>query len=179
MKENYTQPKYDAASALDIMVKTLTRERDGAKPFAGDWKDVFLQAMARAPIVSVAAAIAGVSRKHAIEERNADAGFARRWRDAVDEGLDEIEAAAFLSAVYGDRKPVFYQGLQIGWTVDYSQAMRSMLLEALRPRVFGPRGRRSGRKQEPKPERPAMTLEEFRQRVAEARADETPHDFSS
>jgi hypothetical protein len=169
MKANYPQPKYEAISSLDTLVKTLTRERDGVKPFADDWKDVFLQALARAPILSVAARIAAVSPRRATMDRNADAGFARRWDEAMEEGLDEIEAAAYLSAVYGDQRPVFHQGLQIGWTTDYSDAMRSMLLKALRPQVFENRSRGSGGKQKPTAKRPGMTLEEFRKRVEEAK----------
>jgi len=178
MKENCTQPKYEAASSLDILVKTLMRERDGVKPFAGDWKNVFLQALARAPILSVAARIANVSRRRATEERNADAGFARQWDHALEEGLDEIEAAAYLSAVYGDKKPVFCQGLQIGWTVDYSHAMRSMLLKARRPQVFGNRGRGSGRKKGPGAKTPCMTLDEFQKCVEEAEAGAPMECFS-
>jgi hypothetical protein len=115
--------------------------------------------------VTAAATIAGVSRKRALEERNADAGFAQRWDEALEEGIDEIEAAAYLSAVFGNQKPVLHQGLQIGWTVDYSHAMRSLLLQARRPQVFGKKD-----KQEEKPqEQRHMTLEEFRKRVEEAR----------
>jgi len=169
MKDNPAHPKYEAVSSLDILVKTLTRERDAAKLLAGDWKDIFLQALARAPILSVAARIAAVPPRRATMERNADSEFARQWDEAMEEGLDEIEAAAYLSAVFGDQRPVFHQGLQIGWTTDYSHATQSMLLKALRPEVFETRSRRSGKQKEPGARMHHMTLEEFRKRVEEAK----------
>jgi hypothetical protein len=121
--------------------------------------------LARAPIVTVAARIAGVSRARAIEERNADAEFARQWDHAIEEGIDEIEAAAYLSAVFGDKTPLFQHRKQIGWTVQHSHATRSMLLNAWRPKVFG----RKETEEPTVPKMTHMTLEEFRKRVEEAR----------
>ena len=156
-------PECEVFSATELLVKHLTRGWDGARPFAGEWKDVFVQALARAPIVSVAARIAGVTRARALEARAADAEFARRWDAAMEEGTDEIEAAAFRSAVYGEEKPVYHQGEIKGWTVEYSHAMRSILLKSRRPDVYG--DKEEAKEQGPKP----MTLEEFRKRVEEAR----------
>jgi hypothetical protein len=162
-EEKKETPKCELFSATEILVKHLTREADGAQPFVGEWREVFLRALARAPIVGVAARIAGVTRRRALEARMADAEFARRWDEAMEDGADELEAAAFRSAVYGEEKPVYHQGEIKGWTVDYSHAMRSMLLKARRPEVFGD-------KEEAKSEAPVhMTLEEFRKRVEEAR----------
>jgi len=94
---------------MDTVVEALMRERDDMKPFADHWKNVFLKALAAAPILAVAAKIAGVSPRQATEERYTDGAFARRWDEAVEHGIDEVEAAAYLSAVHGDRKPVFHR----------------------------------------------------------------------
>ena len=161
--EDRKPPDCVVFSALDILVRHLTRAMDGAPAFSGEWREVFLQALARAPIVTVAARIAGVTRARALEARMADAEFAQRWDDALEEGVDEIEAAAFRSAVYGEEKPVYHQGEVKGWTVEYSHAMRSILLKSKRPEVFDDQ-------EEPRePGMTHMTLEEFRQRVEEAR----------
>jgi hypothetical protein len=161
-REDSEPPKCEVFSASEILVKHLTREVNGAPAFTGEWREVFLQALARAPIVSVAAKIAGVSRARALEARAADAEFARRWDDAMDEGADEIEAAAFRSAVFGEEKPVYHQGEVKGWTVEYSHAMRSTLLKSRRPEVFGDKEAAKGE------ETKAMTLAEFEKRVEEA-----------
>jgi hypothetical protein len=161
-EEPVAPPECEIFSAIDLMVKHLTRVVDGAPPFAGEWKDVFVQALARAPIVTVAARIAGVSRTRALEARLADVEFARRWDEAMEEGTDEIEAAAFRSAVYGEEKPIYHQGQIKGWTVEYSHAMRTMLLKSKRPELFAD-------KEEPKaPAMKHMTLDEFEKRVEEA-----------
>jgi len=156
-------PICDGASPKDIITEILTRESPKARPSAGQWQESFFQALAMAPIAALAARIAGVSLRRAMEERNADAAFARRWDDTVEAGIEEIEAAAYLSAVHGERKPVFHHGMQIAWTVDYAHAMRSMLLKARRPEVFG--NKKGSKDNGMKP----MTLEEFRKRVEEAR----------
>jgi len=150
-------------SPKDIITQILTRERPEARPVTGPWQEVFLQALAMAPNAALAARIAGVSLRRARDERKADGGFARRWDDTVEEGIEEIEGAAYLSAVHGERSPVFHQGMQIAWTVDYSHAMRSMLLKARRPEVFGNEKASNDNGMKP------LTLEEFRQRVEEAK----------
>jgi hypothetical protein len=159
------EPKCEVFSAIDILVRHLTRNGDGAPPPSGEWKEMFLDALARAPIVTVAARIAGVSRKRALEARMADAEFARQWDDALEQGVDEIEAAAFRSAVFGEEKPVYHQGQVKGWTVEYSHAMRSMLLKSRRPEIYGDKEEDRG------PVTLPMTLEEFRKRVEEARKE--------
>ena len=145
MKANNAHPKHESASSIHTMVEILTREQDHVNPSPGEWREVFLQALARAPIVSVAAAMAGVSTRRAIDERNTDANFARHWADAVEQGVDEIEAAAYLSAVFGQKRPVFHQGKQVGWTSNDSHAMQSMFLKARRPQVFGEKEKTAGR----------------------------------
>ena len=141
------------------MVEILTRERNRVNSPPGEWKEVFLQALARAPIVSVAAAMAGVSLRHAIDERHTDAAFAQRWEDALEQGVDEIEAAAYLGAVFGRKKPVFHRGKQVDWISNDSPATRSMFLKARRPQVFG-------EKEKPKTAKTTvLTLDEFEKRV--------------
>jgi hypothetical protein len=135
----------------------------GGKPFAGPWKEAFLAVLARAPIVSVAARVAGVLPRQAIDKRDADREFAKRWDDAMEQGIDEVEAAAYLSGVFGDRRPVFHRGLQVGWAATYAHPMRTMLLKARRPQVFAKKHDSKSRETMP------MTLEEFRKRVEEAR----------
>jgi len=171
-------PNLESASSIDILVEILTRRKDAAATLTGhtgNWREVFLQALARAPIVTVAARIAGVPRARAIAERYADGEFADRWDDAIEQGIDEIEAAAYLSAVYGDRRPLFQQRKQIGWTVEYFHATRSMLLKAWRSRVFGKKEKENPKKAKT----PCMTLAEFEKRMEEAKAGPAPPEFFS
>jgi len=166
MKPNHaTQPE---RSSIDAIVEILSRETRGT-PTAADWRQVFLSALAKAPIIAVATRIAGVSPTQAFEERNNDRNFARLWDEAMQLGIDEIMAAVYLSAAYGDRKPVYRQGKQIGWTANHSRPNQAMLLQALRPQVFG-------KKKEPDETQKLipMTLEEFRKRCEEAEQGSGP-----
>lgn len=63
------------------------------------WKAVFVELLRDSPNVTAAAAGAGVNRQYAYEARKADPAFAALWDDAIEESVDELEAAVFRSAV--------------------------------------------------------------------------------
>jgi len=160
-------------SPIDIIAEQFSQDNGQANPSEpasdADWREVFLRALAKVPIVALAVRIAGVSRTQAFEQRNNDRSFARLWDEAMEHGIDQVVAAAFQSAVYGERQPVYRQGMQIGWSTNHSRPMQAMLLQALRPKVFG-------KKNEPKEtQQPkVMTLEEFRKRCEEAEQGSGP-----
>jgi hypothetical protein len=158
-------PESEPASSIDTIVEILSRGAGGAKPSAANWRETFLCALAKAPIVAVAARIAGVSRRQAFEERNNDRRFARLWDEAMEYGIDEIEAAAYLSAVFGNRKPLYQERKQVGWSVDHSRPMQTMLLQSFRPGIFGKKEKPKGNQMK------HMTLDEFEKRVEEAMQD--------
>jgi len=181
--QNFPTPPHGAAPTdtsqdkceppIDTFVEQLSHDHGQANPSEpasdADWREVFLRALAKVPIVALAVRIAGVSRTQAFEQRNNDRSFARLWDEAMEHGIDQVMAAAFQSAVYGERKPVYRQGMQIGWSTNHSRPMQAMLLQALRPKVFG-------KKNEPnETEKPkVMTLEEFRKRCEEAEQGSGP-----
>ena len=156
------------SSPIDIVAELISPDHGGAQPSSANWREVFLRALAKAPLVSVAIRLAGVSRTQAFEERYNDPTFARQWDEAMEQGIDQIMAAAYLSAVYGESKPLYRQNKHVGWSTQHSRPMQAMLLQAFRPEVFGKK------KQEPKetPKTIPMTLEEFRKRCEEAEATE-------
>ena len=179
--QNFPTPPHGAAPTdtsqdkceppIDTFVEQLSHDHGQANPSEpasdADWREVFLRALAKVPIVAMAIKTAGVSRTQACEQRNNDCSFARLWDEAVEHGIDQVMAVAYQGAVYGERQPVYRQGMQIGWSTNHSRPMQAMLLQALRPKVFG-------KKNEPKEtQQPkVMTLEEFRKRCAEADAME-------
>ena len=156
-------PTYKPSSAVDFLTKILQPELNPTNPLTNHWKEVFLKALARVPIATVAARVAGISRAQASAERRNDAEFARGWDNALEEGIDEIAAAAYRSAVFGEEKPVYYHGRRIGWSVSRSGAMQAMLLKALRPALFAKQGK-------PKPLKSThLTLDEFEAYAEEVR----------
>ena len=181
--QNFPTPPHGAAPTdtsqdkceppIDTFVEQLSHDHGQANPSEpasdADWREVFLRALAKVPIVAMAIKTAGVSRTQACEQRNNDCSFARLWDEAVEHGIDQVMAAAYQGAVYGERQPVYRQGMQIGWSTNHSRPMQAMLLQALRPKVFG-------KKNEPnETEKPkVMTLEEFRKRCEEAEQGSGP-----
>jgi len=181
--QNFPTPPHGAAPTdtsqdkceppIDTFVEQLSHDHGQANPSEpasdADWREVFLRALAKVPIVAMAIKTAGVSRTQAFEQRNNDCSFARLWDEAVEHGIDQVMAVAYQGAVYGERQPVYRQGMQIGWSTNRSRPMQAMLLQALRPKVFG-------KKNEPnETEKPkVMTLEEFRKRCEEAEQGSGP-----
>jgi hypothetical protein len=105
-----------------------------------DWKTVFLAALAASPNVAKAARAAGVNRSYTYEARKADAEFASRWDDVMEESLDDLEASALDRAkddttltifilknrrreTYGERVSTEHSG---GITLTHEQALAEL-----------------------------------------------------
>ena len=67
-----------------------------------NWKPAFLTALAAWPDVSKACEAAGISRRTAYRERQADEDFALAWHDAINVSLDQVEAALIERALKSD-----------------------------------------------------------------------------
>lgn len=128
------------------------------------WRKVYLEALSHCANVTIAARIAQVSRE-TVRLARGDSEFATAEKDAMEVGVDLVEAAAFKSAVYGDMEPVYYQGVLVGHVVKYSDKMREMLLKGRRPEVYKDKVEHSG-----SVKHTHMTLEEMEQRMRDAEA---------
>lgn len=137
-----------AAEVLENLLPALQpfvaigRTTRGKAP--GGWKSVYLQTMAHSANVSISAKVAGVTRQAAQAARTTDPEFAAAEQEALQAGIDLVEASAFKSAVYGDLKPVYHQGILCGEVLEYSDAMRALLLKGRRPEVYKDRQENSG-----------------------------------
>jgi hypothetical protein len=78
----------------------------------------------------------GVSRAALYKQRAHDDGFANLWDDAVEQGVDRLEDAAFARAVEGVEVPVFHRGVRVGSVRRYSDALLIALLKAKRPAAY-------------------------------------------
>ena len=99
-------------------------------------KTVFLEALVDTVNVTLACRRAGIARRTAYDWREADAGFARKWDDAIDEGVDLLEAELHKRAFEGVERPVYYKGEQVGTWRFYSDALAMFLLKAHRPERY-------------------------------------------
>lgn len=78
---------------------------------------LFIRALAMIGTVSMAAAVAGMSRKSAyalLKRAGPDSGFARAWHDAQAVGRHTVSFTTLVRAVEGVEEPYFFGGLQHG-----------------------------------------------------------------
>lgn len=59
-----------------------------------DWRPRFLEALADLGVIRLACESAGVARRTAYDAREAEEEFARAWDEAIEQGVDVLEAAA-------------------------------------------------------------------------------------
>lgn len=75
-----------------------------------NWKPAFLEALRNVPVIGRACDAVGINRSTAWRAREADQTFAKDWDDALQDGIDRAEAAAFHRAVDGFEEPVIDKG---------------------------------------------------------------------
>ena len=106
-------------------------DRDGAR--RPRRQRAFLKSLAHSVNVARACRTAGIPRRTAYHWRSADPRFAREWDDALDDGIDLLEAELHRRAFEGVEKPVWHKGERVGTVRHYSDALAMFLLKAHRP----------------------------------------------
>ncbi|WP_162993539.1 hypothetical protein [Asaia bogorensis] len=132
-----------------------------ARPRGKALQSVFLDHLKKSANVSEAARAAGIDRKTAYNWRRGDGLFCEKWKQALEEATDLLEAEARRRAIHGYEEPLLYGGRLVcdaeGNPVTrtrYSDGLLRMLLRAHRPASFRDTG-----KNDDEPE-PALTLGE-------------------
>ena len=77
----------------------------GARAPARNWMPAFLRALAETSNVARAARLAGVSTATVYETRRKQSAFARKWREALCEGYDNLEMELLGRLREGEIKP--------------------------------------------------------------------------
>lgn len=93
----------------------------------------FLAELSKVPNVTRAARLIGMSRRYMYEVREADEEFARQWDEAIDEGVETLEAEVHRRGFDGVDKPVTFQGMITDTYKEYSDTLAIFLLKAHRP----------------------------------------------
>jgi hypothetical protein len=103
--------------------KKVTKKRGRPKGHvpesSGEWKPVFLSALAMLPNIRAACRKAGVSRAAVYKARAEDMTFADEWAKSLQDGIDAIEATLMARAMKSDTTASIF------------------LLKNLRPEVYG------------------------------------------
>jgi hypothetical protein len=101
--------------------------------FSEKLKLVFLDTLRRTCNVTLACQACDISSSTAYHHRKEDIIFQERWDEALQEGIDLLEAKAHERAFEGTTEPVFWQGNEVGYVKKYSDALTMFLLKAHRP----------------------------------------------
>lgn len=75
-----------------------------------NWHPAFLAALRVYPVIRYAAEIAAVDRTTVWRARQLDEEFDQQVKQAIQDGVDRVEQAAFEAATIGIAEPVVYQG---------------------------------------------------------------------
>lgn len=79
---------------------------------------------------------ASVARSTVYDHKKKDEEFSRKWNEAVEQGVDELEQEARRRAFKGTLKPVFYKGAKVGTVREYSDTLMIFLLKGNRPEKY-------------------------------------------
>jgi hypothetical protein len=110
----------------------LTQDLTPKRP----WKEQFLSALASVGVVAHAAKKAKITRQAAYLARDADPVFAARWKDAVEQSTELLEAEAIRRASTGTLKPVYQRGELVGKIREYSDTLLIFMLKARKPGMY-------------------------------------------
>lgn len=105
-------------------------------PKNGEWIDTFLSAIMRGSNVTNATDAAGVHITLPYKRRLVDKAFRRAWDEAAEIGTELLEQEATRRAYHGTLKPVFYKGVECGYTREYSDTMMMFMLRARKPEKY-------------------------------------------
>jgi hypothetical protein len=118
-------------------VRTKRTDKKGRTAITrtGAWKSVFLDALAKLGNVTSAMNAAKVDRPTVYRHRKIDQSFAAKWRSALREAGDVLEAEAWRRAVDGVTEPVAIAG-QREEVQKYSDTLLIFLLKGNKPKKF-------------------------------------------
>jgi len=108
--------------------------RPPGKPF--QWVEAFLEALRKNANVSESCRAVDVNRMTVYEHRKRDPEFAKRWADAIEEAVDELELKAWQRAKVGRKVPVYHQGIKTAEHLEVDNGLLKFLLKAYRPDKF-------------------------------------------
>lgn len=105
------------------------------------WQQRFIRSLRALPIVYDACVAAGnINRRTAYKWRDKDPAFREAWDDALEDGWDGAERAAYERGVNGVSKPVYGKnGEIVGYDVQHSDRLLELVLKGNRAQVYNPK----------------------------------------
>lgn len=106
--------------------------------FDGDRKRKFLDALGKGGCLRDAARKVGVSHQTVYNHQARDPQFAKQCELALSMASTDVELHAWERGVVGVEEPIVYRGEIIGTRLKRSDAVLKLLLQATKPRKYGP-----------------------------------------
>lgn len=105
------------------------------------WQQKFIDALKRCPIVVDAAKAANINRRLAERWREKDRAFREAWAEALEDGWDEAEKAAYMRGVQGIEVPITSRNKDgttsiIGYEIQHSDRLLEFVLKGNRPKIY-------------------------------------------
>jgi hypothetical protein len=101
----------------------------------------FLHHLGRTGSVTLAAARAGLKRRMLYRLKAADEGFAGRWDEALNLGVERLQDDAMRRALEGTERPVYRNGQKVGSVQQFDNRLLQFLLKAHRPETYSERAK--------------------------------------
>jgi hypothetical protein len=79
---------------------------------------------------------AGVSRKSTNRHRHNDAAFDQQCQEAEQHAIELLHDVTMKSAIEGECKPVYWQGIPVGYVREVDNRLRIEMLRAHMPKTF-------------------------------------------
>lgn len=117
-------------------VGNLPYYKRGSPELEAKRKEVYLAALPKFFTINAALMKAGTDMKELRRWREEDAAFLVQEQDARDQLADQLEGEAIRRAFKGVKVPVYQGGLLAGHVTQYSDALLTLMLKAMRPEKF-------------------------------------------
>jgi transposase-like protein len=102
-------------------------------------QEKFLEVLATGASVARAAAEIGAARSTVFGWKKDNPEFAERWDNAVETGTDLMEDEALRRALKGTERPVYQQGVLVGYITEFSDTLMIFQLKARRREKYSER----------------------------------------
>lgn len=104
--------------------------------YALRWRPRFLAVLSLTRSENYACRAARVDRGMVRNHRKWDPEFEAQCQEAEERAIELLHDATMKSAIEGDMKPVYWQGIRVGFIREYDNRLRIELLRAHMPKVF-------------------------------------------
>lgn len=130
------EAKWCLATKWLLSLNHLSADQRARARYALQWRPRFLAVVSLTRSQMMAARAAKVSRNTVLAHRRADPDFDEQVIAAQEQAVDLLVDMTMRTAIEGECKPIYWQGIRVGHQVEYDNRLRIEMLRAYRPDTF-------------------------------------------